>query len=247
MANLNLKVEKRKAKEKPKVLRSKRGMIPAVLYGHKVKNILLAVSQKEFSNVFQIAQESTIIALKIRGESRPRKVLIKEVQKDPVSDAWLHVDFYQVKMTEKIETSVILKFVGTAPVVKDLGGVLVKNIDQIEVSCLPGDLPREILVPIDGLKTFDHLLHIKDLKIPEGVEVLANPKDVVVSITAPRSEEELAALEEEVEEKVEEVEGVSEEAEEGEGETKKPGEMEVEEAIFPPESPPETPAEEKSK
>jgi len=247
MADLNLKAEKRKAKEKPKALRSKRGMIPAVLYGHKVKNILLAVPQKEFFDVFQIAQESTIIPLKIRGESRPRKVLIKEVQKDPVSGAWLHVDFYQVKMTEKIETSVILKFVGTAPVVKDLGGILVKNISQIEIFCLPSDLPHEILVPLDGLKTFNDIIHIKDLKIPERVEVLANPKDVVLSITAPRSEEELAALEEEVEEKVEEVEGVSKEAEEGEGETKKPGEMEVEEAVSPSESSSEAPTEEKSK
>jgi len=242
MADLNLKTQIRNIKEKSASLR-KKGMIPAVIYGHQVKNIPLAVDQKEFSNVFEIAQESTIIPLKIEGEKKPRNVLIKEVQKDPVSDVCIHVDFYQVKMTEKIAASVMLKFKGTAPAVKDLGGVLIRNIVEVEVSCLPADLPHEILVPVDNLKAFDDIIHIKDLDISKKVEVLANPSEVVASVSPPRSEEELAALEEEVEEKVEEVEGVKEEAEQDEAEASAPAEPEE----SSPEESPASPEEEKSK
>lgn len=189
----------------------KQGKIPGVVYGHKIKSLSLSLDTKNFQKVFKAAGESTLLSLEIAGEKQPRHVLIKGVQKEPVFGAILHVDFYEVKMTEKITAEIPLIFVGESFAVKDLSGILVKNIDQIEVSCLPQDLPHEIKVDITSLKTFDDLIHIQDLIIPANVEVTANPKDVVASITPPRSEEELAGLEEKVEEKVEAVGDVKKE------------------------------------
>ncbi|MDD5626629.1 MAG: 50S ribosomal protein L25 [Patescibacteria group bacterium] len=214
MADLVLQVKLRDLQNKPKKLR-REAMVPAVLYGHKVKNVFLIADRKEFQKVFQEAGESSLIDLTIEKEKKPRKVLVKEVQRDPVSGEYLHIDFYEVKMTEKITAEAPLEFKGVSRAVKDLDGVLVKSLDEIEVSCLPQDLPHSILVSISSLKTFDDVIHVKDLDIPKNVEVLAHPEDVVVSVMPPRSEKELEELEEKVEEKVEEVEGVKKEGEEG--------------------------------
>lgn len=214
MADLVLQVKLRDLQNKPKKLR-REAMVPAVLYGHEVKNVFLIVNRKQFQQVFLRAGESSLIDLAIEKEKKPRKVLVKEVQRDPVSGDYLHIDFYEVKMTEKITAAVPLEFKGVSRAVKDLDGVLVKNLDEIEVSCLPQDLPHSIPVSISSLKTFDDVIYVKDLDIPKNVEVLAHLEDVVVSVMPPRSEKELEELEEKVEEKVEEVEGVKKE--EGEG------------------------------
>ena len=214
MTDLVLQVKIRDLQNKPKKLR-REAMVPAVLYGHKVKNVFLIVDRKQFQKVFKEAGESSLIDLAIEKEKKPRKVLVKEVQRDPVSGEYLHIDFYEVRMTEKITAEAPLEFKGVSRAVKDLDGVLVKNLDEIEVSCLPQDLPHSILVSISSLKTFDDVIYVKDLDIPKNVEVLAHPEDVVVSVMPPRSEKELEELEEKVEEKVEEVEGVKKEGEEG--------------------------------
>ncbi len=228
MADLVLQAKLRNLQNKPKKLRREE-MVPAVLYGHKVKNIFLMVNYKQFQKIFQEAGESSLIDLVIEKEKKPQKVLIKEVQRDPVSEEFLHVDFYKVKMTEKIIATVPLEFKGVSRAVKDMDGVLVKNLDEVEVSCLPQDLPHSIPVSISSLKTFDDVIYVKDLDIPENVELLAHPEDVIVSVTPPRSEKELEELEEKVEEKVEEVEGMKKE-EGGVSEGEKEGEPAAPEA-----------------
>lgn len=185
------------------------GIIPAVLYGEKVKSVPLEVDYNEFEKVYEEAGESTILKLKIGNEAK--NILIYDVSRDPISDKVIHVDFYAVRMDKPITTEVPLVFEGESPVIEVEEGTLVKSITEVEVEALPADLPHEIKVDISILKTFDDLIHIKDLKVPEGVEILADSEEVVASVTPPRSEEELAALEEKVEEKVEEVEKVGEE------------------------------------
>lgn len=222
MLELNAKIRETLGK-KVKSLREE-GLIPAVVYGWKTKSIPLEVDYKEFATIYSKAGESTLIKLKIsaKGGSAPggknkeeaKNVLVNEVAKDPVNDKFIHVDFYQVRMDKPITAEVPLVFEGEAPVVKSEAGVLVKNIIEVEVEALPKDLPHEIKVDISGLETIEDLIHIKDLKVPEGVKILAEPDEAVVSVVPPRTEEELEALEEEVEEKVEEVEEVSKEKEE---------------------------------
>ncbi len=196
------------------------GMIPAVLYGHKIKNLNLMVKDYDFEKIYQEAGESTLVKLKIEGE-KERNVLIHDISKDPVSDKVVHIDFNQVKMDEKTTVEVPLVFVGQSEAVEAEAGVLVKNIQEIEVEALPADLPSEIEVDISVLKTFDDNIYVKDLKIPEKVELKANPEDSVASVIPPRSEEELEALEEKPEEEVEDVE-VEEKGKKEEGEVEVP-------------------------
>ena len=204
----------------------KQGLIPAILYGRKIKNLALSVEARDFEKVYQEAGESTLIKLKIEeGQDKAKKervVLIHEVANDPVSDEPIHVDFYQVKMDESIKAEVPLVFVGESPAVKEAAGVLVKNIQSLEVETLPQDLPHQIEVDVSSLKTVDSKIHIKDLKLPAAVKIEVQPEEVVVLVIPPRTKAELEELEEAPEEKIEEVEMV---------EGKKAGEEVKEEAV----------------
>lgn len=193
-------------KEKANSLR-KKGLIPAVVYGKKKDSLSLSVKANDLKKVYKEAGQSTIFDLDIDGNKK--KVLIHDISYHPVSDEVIHVDFYEVSMTEKITANVPLKFVGNAPAVLDLGGTLIENKTEVEVECLPADLPHEIEVDISPLTDFEKTIHISDIKLPEGVEIKNDPEETVVTVEPPRSEEELAELEEPVE-------GEMPEAEEGE-------------------------------
>ena len=183
--------------------------IPAVVYGPGVKNFSVQVDEKEFKKVFRKAGESSLIELSIEGEKEKKPVLIHEMQKDPVSDKIIHVDFYQADLKEEVEVAVPLVFEGSSPAEKDLGGTLNKNMLEIEVKALPQNLPHEIVVNIESLKTFEDHILVKDLVLPKEVIVLKNPEEIVASVLAPRKiEEELAA---EITENVEDIEKVEKE------------------------------------
>jgi len=197
---------------KLKSLREK-GIIPAVVYGPGHKSTSIQVNYEEFKKIFEKAGESTLIKLKIQNPNSKdeiKNVLIHEIATDPVSDKFIHIDFYQVRMDKAITAEVPLVFEGEAPAVKTLDGVLLKNITEVEIEALPKDLPHEIKVDISGLDNFDKHIRIKDLKLPPGVKILAERGEMVVSVIPPRTEEELKVLEEKPEEKIEEVEVVAE-------------------------------------
>ncbi len=228
MLELNAKIRETLGK-KVKSLR-KQGVIPAVLYGAKIKLMPLGIDYNEFEKVYEQAGESTVVKLKIKNKEKKeemRNVLIYDVDQEPVTDKFIHIDFYQVRMDKPITVEVPLVFEGESLAVETEDGVLIKNITEVEVEALPANLPHEIKVDISTLKTFEDSIHIKDLKVSEGAKILAEFEEVVVSVIPPRSEEELAALEEEVaaegeprlerEEKVEEVEKAGEPVESPEG------------------------------
>lgn len=193
------------------------GKVPAIVYGHKEKSLPIFVDLLKFQKVFKEAGENTLIELSL-GKDDMKNVLIKDVQRDPVSDKIIHADFYVVKMTEKIKAKVPLEFFGISPAVKEKAGILVKNITELEVEALPKDLPKVIRVDIGDLKEFTDVVKIKDLAVAKGVEILAKEGEIVVTTTPPRSEEELKALEEKPTEDVESVEGVKKEEPVAEGE-----------------------------
>lgn len=170
------------------------GKIPAVLYGRAEENINLSLDRKEFEKLYKQAGSSTIVTVKIAdGESV--KTLIFEPQYNPLTDKIMHVDFYKVNMKEEIHTEIPLSFIGESPAVKDLEGNLITSKDEIEVKCLPDKLVSEIEVDISVLKTFDDSIKISDLIIPEGIEVINEPEEIVAMVSAPRSEEELEEME----------------------------------------------------
>ena len=186
------------------------GQIPAVVYGPKEKNIALAVEEKEFKKVLKTAGESSLVELLVDGVKKP--VLIHEIQKDPVSDKIIHIDFYQADLKEEVEVAIPLVFEGEAPAEKDLGGTLNKNMLEIEVKALPQNLPSQIVVNITSLKTFEDHILVSDLVMPANVVVLKKPDEIVASVLEPQKvEEELAT---EITENVEDVEKVEKEKKE---------------------------------
>lgn len=214
---LNLKAETRKTLgKKVKTLRQK-GVLPAVLYGPGLKNSLsLEVNLKEFEKIFGEVGESALISLEIAGKKS--LVLVHEVKRDVISGTLIHIDFYQPRAGQTIETKVPLVFEGVALAVKDLGGTLVKNIQEIHVRALPENLPHQILVDISGLKTFEDNILIKDLILQEGVKIVRELSDIVAKVVpAQKIEEELAKP---IEEKVAEVEKVGDKEKDKEAEVK---------------------------
>lgn len=199
--------------KKVKSLRKKE-ILPAVLYGPKIKNLNLGIDLKEFENVYKEAGESSLISLDIEGQKQKFLVLIHEIQKDPLTEKPIHVDFYQPLLEEEIEVAVPIILEGTSLAVKELGGTLVKNISEIKVKAKPQNLPHEIKVNIEKLKTFDDNIKILDLRVPEGVKILGELKEIIVFVSPPEKVEE--ELVKPIEEKVEEVEKVEEKKEEEE-------------------------------
>jgi large subunit ribosomal protein L25 len=185
----------------------KEGFVPAVIYGRGIEAKNIWVKALELGRLIRKSGESTVIELKI-DDKDTRNVLIYETQKDPVRDNYMHIDFFQVRMDEEIETEVELDYIGEAPAVKELDGVLVKNIDAIKVKCLPADLPGSIEVDVSNLKTFEDRIIVGDLNISKKVELSIDLETVVALVTPPRSEEELSELENKVEADVTKVEGV---------------------------------------
>lgn len=206
---LSLRANKRNIfGRKTKQLR-KQKIIPAVVYGHNVKPQALSVPYLDFKKIYQQAGESSLINLIINNE-KPIPVLIHDIQYHPLTDEIEHIDFYQIKADEKITIDIELKFIGEAPAVKELGGILVTPLSKIKVECLPKDLVHEIKIDISKLKTFEDIIRIRDLKPPAGIKFLASPDETVVLVKPPRTEEELKTLEEKPVEKIEEVKVIKE-------------------------------------
>ena len=186
------------------------GQIPAVVYGPGVLNANISVDEKEFRKVFGKAGESSLIELLIGSEKRP--VLVNKIQRNPVSDKIIHIDFFQASLKQEVEVAIPLVFIGEAPAEKELGGTLNKNLLEIEVKALPQNLPHEISVDISSLKTFEDRICVKDLLIPANVAVLKNPEEIIAQVLpAQKIEEELAT---EIKEDVENVEKVVKEKKE---------------------------------
>jgi len=163
------------------------GKVPAILYGPKQEPITVAIPYNDMEKAFKEAGESTLVELH-DGETS-HDVLIHEVQFDPVTDQIIHVDFYVVERGKKLEVSVPLVFEGLSPAEKNLGGVLVKVMYEIEVESLPRNLPHNIVVDVTTLVDFDSKILVSDLPLSEGVELVTDGDEVVAAISQPQEEE----------------------------------------------------------
>ena len=168
-----------------KIRRENNRKIPAVLYGHGVKNKNVWVNAAEFMRVFKETGESTVVKLNLEGVDR--NVLIHDYQLDPILNEIIHVDFFEVKMDEVVTADIAINIVGESPAVKNMGGILT-HIDFLSVRALPGDLPHEFDIDISVLKDFDSVITVNDLDVSDKVEVLANKEQVIASVSAPRTQ-----------------------------------------------------------
>lgn len=200
MEQVELRAESRQVTgKKVKHLRSQ-ALVPAVMYGPDIPVTQIQASERDLARVLTQAGETALIHVFIDNEPNPTMVLARDVQRDVLSGNLLHVDFYQVRLTETVRTTPRLEFVGEAPVVHTKNAVVVHNMNSIEVECLPTDLIDAIQVDLSQLTSLEKSIHVRDLPVPPGVTVLADPEDVVVAVVASRAfeEEEEAAAEEEL-------------------------------------------------
>lgn len=194
--------------------------IPAVIYGPETQPVSIAVEYNPFAKVLAQAGESTLIEIDVAGVTH--QTLVKDLQTDPVSGLFTHIDFYAVSMKKELETDVTLEFVGEAEAIK-MGGTLVKIKDALTVRCLPKDLVRSIEVSLEKLKTYDDVITVGDIALPAGLTALADAEDAVAKVAAALTEDQLKALEEENSSDVSKVEvvGKKEDAEAEEADAKK--------------------------
>ncbi|MBU0597209.1 50S ribosomal protein L25 [Patescibacteria group bacterium] len=192
------------------------GIIPAVVYGPEIKTISIGVNYKEFEKLHNEAGESSLIDCIVEGEKDPITVLIQDLQIEPLKGRIIHVDFRQIKMGEEMNATVELEFVGESVAVKEQGGTLIQNYEEVNVKCLPSNLVSHINVDLSKLATFDEVIKIKDLVLPEGITVLDDPEGLVAKVAQPLTDEQFKAMETEGDKGVESVEVEGEKKEEGE-------------------------------
>jgi large subunit ribosomal protein L25 len=181
------------------------GKLPAVIYGHRIDPIAIALDMHEASRSLAGLAPSTLVTVNVDGETH--RALVKEKQRNKISGMLLHIDFLAVSMTEKLRSQVFIEIVGISPAIKEFSGVLMTGMNEVEVECLPQDLPERITVDVSGLAEIGDGIYVRDLAVPEGVKILEEPESMVALITAQ------AAVEEEEEVAEEEVEAVEEEPE----------------------------------
>src|SRR3989344_5956245 len=169
-----------------KALREK-GLVPAELYGRGMENQHLAVSLKDLRQVMKSAGANAMVNVVLESQKYP--ALLHDLQRDYVTDEIIAADFYKVRLDEKIKVKVPVEFLGVAPAVKDLGGIFVKAMQEIEVEALPNNLPQSLVADLGSIKEIGQSLYVKDLPVPADVRVLVAPETVVATVSAQITEE----------------------------------------------------------
>lgn len=188
METVNLKLIKRDPNKKAKVYRDE-GFVTAEYYGKGIKNEQLAVGYQDFRKAYRAAGKSTVVDLDM-GDGKKTHALIHEVDYDPVTDKYVHVDFLHVDLNKEVETKIPFEFVGVSPAVKNEQGTLTISLDGLEVKCLAKDLVHSIEVDISSIVDFNSVIRVSDVKVPPNMTVLVDINEVVATAVPPKEEKE---------------------------------------------------------
>jgi large subunit ribosomal protein L25 len=218
MAEVLLQVSKRDVVGKQVKTLRREGILPAIVYGRGISSIPISLNARKANQILSAISSSSLVIVEIDGEKHT--TLVREKQRDPVTGDILHIDFYEVSMTEKLRTNVMLEFQGESPAVKELMGVLVNVLESLEVECLPQDLPNRIVADLSTLEEIGDSLYVRDIILPPNIELISDIDGLVVVISPPAVEEIEEVEEVEITEEEPEVieRGKEEEAEEEEQE-----------------------------
>jgi len=186
METATLTVQTRDMKTTAHNLR-KESILPGVYYGKGIKPVSLQMDYQSFRKVFLKTGTNSLIDLSIDGKNE--KVLVHDLEYHPLTGAIAHVDFIHVNLKEEVTTHIPIETVGVAPAVKAFGAILNTVKHELNVKCLPLDLPHTIQVDLSSLTDLSSSIHISDLVAPKGVKFMDNPEDVVVTVTAASDEE----------------------------------------------------------
>ncbi len=186
----------------------RQGVMPVHLFGHSIKSETLQCDTAQLHRILTQAGKTRLISIKLDNDKKPRNVVAREVQRDPRTGELLHVDFYQVRMEEKIRVEVPIVLTGEAPALKLKENSLVHELTSLTVECLPDEIPTDVESDISSLTDPEQMIRVKDIALGEGVAVLNDPGHVVVRISVRYIEmEEEVAVEEGVEAEAEAPEG----------------------------------------
>ena len=192
------------------------GLTPANIYGPKVESTAVQVPTEELRHVLKTAGRNDIVYLRLDGDE-PRPTFVREIQQNPVTDAILHVDFFQISLRDKVRAEVPIHLVGLSPAVDTFGGILMHGLDHVTVEALPTEVPSFLELDVSPLVEINQALHVSNLELPEDVTLLTDPEQVVAKVAPPAVEPE-PEVEEEEEEAVEGEAAEEEGAEEGQAE-----------------------------
>jgi len=194
MANSELQVAPRTVLGKKVAALRRDGQTPANVFGHRIDSTAVQADTADLTHLLRGISRNAIINLSVAGEPAPRTVVVRDVARDPVTGKLLHVDFYQVSMTEKMRAEVPVVLVGSSDAVSTFGGVLLQMLESISVEALPADIPTQFDCDVSAITQLEGSLHVRDLAIDTSKVMLHTDLDVVVArVAAPR----LAAEEEE--------------------------------------------------
>jgi large subunit ribosomal protein L25 len=186
MKRLELEVLKREVTGKKVRFLRRGGLIPCNIYGHGIESQPVQVEVRKLGQIIARAGGTSLIALKIGGTDTPGMVLIRDVQRNPMTGEPIHVDFYQVNMSEKLKADVPLVFIGAAPALKLKNVSLLHAMTALQVEALPDDLPHNIEVDISGLALPEQSIHVKDLKVSSKITILADPDQMLIKVAEVR-------------------------------------------------------------
>jgi len=179
--------------KKVKTLR-KQGIIPANIFGNKIKSTPVQVKSTIFRPIYSQAGETQIVYVQVEGEKTDRPVLLTNISYDPMTGDFLHVDLHQVNLKEKVTANVPVEIIGESPAIKDLQATLITSLDEIEVEALPTDLPDHFAVDISLLKSIGDSIKVSDLNIDRTkIEVKVDPETIVVTVAGQQKEEAASA------------------------------------------------------
>lgn len=187
------------------------GAVPGVVFGKGTESIPVQVDAKRFEALYQAAGRTTVFQLTVAGAGT-KSVIIKSVQRHPLSGRAVHVDFFVPDLKAEMQVDIPIAFTGEAPAIEATGGTLFTSLSHIKVRALPADLPHEITVDLSPLVDFDAAIHVSDLPVPARVQVVNDPEELVAKVMPPR------VIEEEAPAAAEGEEGAEGEAAEGEAE-----------------------------
>jgi len=202
MDSLTLSASERDILGKKTRFLRRQGITPTHLFGHNLKSLSLQCDTAELQRIITRAQATRLINLEIEGEKQPRSIIIREIQRAEPGGQLLHVDFYQVRKTEKITIDVPIVLVGEAPALKEKGRLLTLGVTSLSIECLPAKLPSRIEVDLSSLEGLEQTIRIRDLIISPGITVITDPDQLVVKVSqavVERVEEVVAKAEERAE------------------------------------------------
>jgi large subunit ribosomal protein L25 len=205
MEQIELEVATREVLGKKVRFLRRQGTTPVHLFGHGIESEALQCDTAQLQRVLAQAGRTKLVDLKLDKAKKPRKIVIREIQRDPQTGDLLHVDFYQVRMAEKIKVEVPIVLVGEAPALKLKENMLVQDLTSLTIESLPDEIPASVELDLSLLTEVEQLIRVKEIILSEGVTVLTDPEHTVVKISSRPVEK----IEEVVEEEV--VEGVAEE------------------------------------